>query len=143
MQTFMPHHSFMASARSLDMRRLGKQRVEVKQLLLALGVPVGDHAPSPLKHWANHPAAKMWRGYEAALAHYGVRICEEWRLRGYQDTLEAQFLKIGFGAYTMPPWMDSGDFHRSHQSNLIRKDPAFYGPQFPGVPNDLPYIWPV
>jgi hypothetical protein len=32
--------------------------------------------------------------------------------------------------------------HRSHQSNLIRKDPAFYGPLFPGVPDDLDYVWP-
>lgn len=42
-----------------------------------------------------------------------------------------------------PPWVGSEEFHRSHASNLIRKVPAFYGPRFPEVPPDLPYIWPV
>ena len=32
--------------------------------------------------------------------------------------------------------------HRAHQSSLLRKDPAHYGPLFPGVPDDLPYYWP-
>jgi hypothetical protein len=33
--------------------------------------------------------------------------------------------------------------HRSHRSALIRKDPDRYGLLFPGVPDDLPYVWPV
>ena len=35
------------------------------------------------------------------------------------------------------------EIHLSHQSNLVRKDREFYAPLFPGVPDDLPYIWPV
>ena len=31
----------------------------------------------------------------------------------------------------------------SHRSSLVRKDPDRYGPRFPGVPPDLPYVWPV
>jgi hypothetical protein len=42
-----------------------------------------------------------------------------------------------------PPWLGDEALHRSHQSNLIRKDPAFYAPLFPGIPADLPYIWPM
>lgn len=42
-----------------------------------------------------------------------------------------------------PPWLGDDDFHRSHQSNLIRKDEAYYGPQFPGVSATLEYVWPV
>lgn len=45
-------------------------------------------------------------------------------------------------APVMPPWLGESEFHRSHQSNLIRKDPEFYGPRFPGVPDDLEYVWP-
>ena len=43
---------------------------------------------------------------------------------------------------TLPPWLGDLEFHRSHQSSLVRKDPAFYGPVFGDVPNDLPYVWP-
>ena len=42
----------------------------------------------------------------------------------------------------LPPWIGDAEFHRSHQSNLVRKDVEFYGPLFPGVPDDLPYVWP-
>ena len=39
MQTFLPDPDFARSARCLDRLRLGKQRVEVLQLLRALLVP--------------------------------------------------------------------------------------------------------
>ena len=49
--------------------------------------------------------------------------------------------KIAAGA--LPPWLGDPALHRSHQSNLVRKDPAFYKERFPDVPDDLPYVWPV
>jgi Pyrimidine dimer DNA glycosylase len=39
MQTFLPYPDFVACARVLDSRRLGKQRVEALQILRALLVP--------------------------------------------------------------------------------------------------------
>jgi hypothetical protein len=42
----------------------------------------------------------------------------------------------------LPAWLGSEDFHRAHRSSLVRKDPEFYGPRFPDVPDDLPYVWP-
>ena len=39
MQTFLPYEDFRASARVLDRQRLGKQRVEAKQILQALERP--------------------------------------------------------------------------------------------------------
>jgi hypothetical protein len=45
-------------------------------------------------------------------------------------------------AGALPPWLGDPDFHLSHQSALVRKDPDFYGPLFPGVPDDLEYVWP-
>ena len=42
----------------------------------------------------------------------------------------------------LPPWLGDADFHRSHRSALLRKDPAHYRPFFPDVPDDLPYVWP-
>ena len=71
MQTFLPEVTFTASAKALDNKRLGKQRVEVLQLLRALS---GES-----KGWVNHPACKMWHGFEMALAVYGLAICDEWK----------------------------------------------------------------
>ena len=42
----------------------------------------------------------------------------------------------------LPPWLGDPDFHRSHRSALLRKHPAYYRDVFPGVPDDLPYVWP-
>lgn len=143
MQTFLPYPDFQESAACLDYRRLGKQRVEVKQLLLALGYSIGPHEPRT-SAWSNHPAARMWRGYEVALCEYGYDICVEWRKRGYQDTLLPQFLKMELSTRLVyPPWFGDEAFHRSHQSNLIRKDWDYYHPYWPDVPGNLEYIWPV
>ena len=84
MQTFLPYADFAQSARALDRQRLGKQRVEVKQILNVLKKGSGG--------WANHPAVKMWRGYEMALCNYGIAVCGEWTVRGYKDTLTEFFL---------------------------------------------------
>lgn len=137
MQTFLPHSDFVESAKALDNRRLGKQRVETLQILKALA--------DPLYGWQHHPAVKMWRGFETNLAVYGIEICREWYERGFRDTCADKILavaqQIGAQYQRTIPWLTQ-DLCRSHQSNLVRKDPAFYGPQFPHVPNDLPYVWP-
>lgn len=135
MQTFLPFPSFVQSARALDYRRLGKQRVETQQVCLALsGQTYG---------WRNHPAAKMWQGYESALVLYGLVMCLEWRARGYQDILAAWFWdRLSQTAAPLPPWVGDPEFHQSHQSNLVRKDPIYYGKLFPEVPASLPYVWP-
>ena len=130
MQTFLPLPSYRKSASVLDNRRLGKQRVEAIQIARVLtGLSTG---------WQHHPAVKMWRGYEEALRYYMNLAIWTWLDRGYKNTMKIQAV----GQIVMPPWMGNEAFHRSHQSNLIRKDPAFYGPQFPGIPSDLPYVWP-
>jgi hypothetical protein len=134
MQTFLPYADFIDSAYVLDRQRLGKQRVEVKQIFNAL--------EGNSKGWTNHPATRMWRGFEPALALYGVTMCAMWADRGYVDNLLPFFaLRLQVDAH-MPPWMGDPDFHRAHQSNLIRKDPVHYGPLWPEVPDDLPYLWP-
>lgn len=137
MQTFLPYADFTESARALDYRRLGKQRVEAKQILNALA--------GLSKGWTNHPATRMWRGHEYYLALYGFIVCREWIARGYNDSLTPWFFRLlsELPDTPPPPWLDNADLHLSHQSNLIRKDPEFYAPLFPGVPSDLPYVWPV
>lgn len=135
MQTFLPYSDFALSAEVLDYRRLGKQRVECKQLLNVILFP------ETAKGWKNHPAAKMWRGYSGALASYGLVVCEEWIKRGYKDTLRDFFLEFKL-EYIAPYWLGDEDFHSSHRSNLLRKDPTFYEKFGWKEPDDLPYIWP-
>lgn len=135
MQTFLPYPDYARSAAALDYRRLGKQRVEAKQLYLAL--------TQSNYGWAHHPAAKMWRGHLSSLLDYGVAICEEWRSRGYRDTLLDWFTSQAYTPDTrLPDWLTE-EFCRAHQSNLVRKAPEHYRPLFPDVPDNLPYIWPV
>lgn len=135
MQTFLPYPSFLDSASVLDTKRLGKQRVEVLQILKTLN---GES-----KGWRNHPAVIMWSDYLEALVEYGIVICNEWKSRGYRDTCYEKILAHSWGNEVVtPPWITE-EFCLAHQSNLIRKDPDYYGPIFPGIPDNLPYIWPV
>ena len=149
MQTFVPYSDFEASARALDVKRLGKQRVEVIQIVRALTVPGYG--------WASHPAVLMWKGYEEALGRYGLTMCDIWLELGFGDTCAATIAYdlrlIGIEeirtfaelveAQALPSWLFDPDVHRSHQSSLVRKDPEHYGPLFPGVPDDIPYLWPI
>jgi hypothetical protein len=140
MQTFLTSVSFSDTADSLDYRRLGKQRVEAMQILRAL--------KGLTKGWVNHPATKMWRGYERQLAYYGNCMCTEWIERGYKDTIRPFFIKAMYDdIYAMdcaktPDWL-TPDLIASHRSNLVRKMPEHYSALWPDVPDDLPYVWPV
>lgn len=148
MQTFLPAAQYSKSAALLDNKRLGKQRVECKQILLALGLAVGTHPPGK-KGWQNHPAVRMWRGYEAALALYSFCMCQEWLRRGFKDTLTPEFVDLyerlmpDAQSPPQPPWLGRKKLHASHRSNLLRKDPIFYGKFGWAEPDDLPYFWPV
>lgn len=133
MQTFLPYADFELSAESLDRQRLGKQRVECKQILLALEKGSGG--------WYTHPAVKMWQGYETALAHYGRAVCLEWIRRGYKDSLLPffeEYIKSN-PLIVWPHWLGDPAFHASHRSNLVRKDPEWYRWN---ISNELPYVWP-
>jgi hypothetical protein len=141
MQTFLPYVDFVKSAECLDSKRLGKQRVEVLQLLRAL------HGET--RGWINHPATRMWRGYENYLVEYGNDICSEWVHRGYKDSCRDKILKYyisgrRFGApMPYPTWLGNEAFHASHRSNLLRKDPVHYGKFGWTEPDNFPYVWPV
>ncbi|MBB2987768.1 MSMEG_6728 family protein [Terracoccus luteus] len=149
MQTFVPHVDFERSARALDVKRLGKQRVEVIQIVRALTVP--GYA------WKNHPAVLMWRGHEEALGRYGLVMCDVWVDLGFDDTCAATIVDdlatAGISpvrtydelaaAGALPPWLFDDDVRRSHRSALVRKDADHYRPQFPDVPDDVEYVWTV
>lgn len=136
MQTFLPYKNFRESAKSLDYRRLGKQRVECLQILKA-------HTQEGYG-WKNHPATKMWVGYTKALAEYAVVICDEWISRGYKDTCRQKILDIVSidGDIEYPPWLGDERVHASHRANLLRKDMNYYGQHSWSEDPNTEYYWP-
>lgn len=144
MQTFIPETTYVDCAAVLDRQRLGKQRVECLQIVNILC----DVQPSHRKGWRTHPAVLMWRGYEYALTQYAKAVCDEWTSRGYIDTCldkinAAFYAKYSGASCEYPEWWGNTDIHRSHQSNLLRKDYDHYSMFYANVPDDLPYVWPV
>jgi hypothetical protein len=143
MQTFLPYSDFGWSASVLDNKRLGKQRVENLQIMKALTLPEYG--------WKNHPAVKMWRNHVSDLYRYQVAICAEWtEVRGFKDTCLVKTKDImlaadmGLENDDEPAWLGLTELHRSHRSNLVRKNPAFYAPRFEvDLPDNLDYVWPV
>lgn len=131
MQTFLPYPDFRKSLESLDYRRLGKQRVEARQILQALR--------NPSYGWQNHPATNMWRGYDDALVLYSNLAIIEWRRRGYKNTMP---LLSHASMFELPYWIGDEAFHSSHKSMLVQKDREFYKPRFPNVSESLTYVWP-
>ncbi len=141
MNTFLPYPSFEESAKVLDNKRLGKQRVEVYQILKCL--------LEEKTRWYNHPAVQMWKGYENLLIEYGLAICREWIKRGYKDTC---FQKISIFKTNLenlenlklskPDWLGKKEFHKAYKSNLFRKNKEYYSKYNWNVPDNLPYLWP-
>ena len=153
------------SAKVLDNKRLGKQRVEALQILRTLrkGPQICTECSYPFSYgccggygkpkttpWYNHPAVRMWKGYEIALMYYMHAMCYEWVVnRGYKDTCWVKAIEVGFRPpntgveIIMPPWLGNDLFHLSHQSNLLRKNKEHYKKFFFGIPDDYSYVWPV
>ena len=168
MQTFLPFPDFARSAACLDRQRLGKQRLEAKQILqanlqgptvLKLNVvgaspewgPVPTSLPDGYRiaatGWYNHVVVRMWRGHELQLARYGMAICSEWVRRGYED---AQFEFFADTAESLmergtsderPPWLTEA-MCSCHRAALLGKDFAHYSQFGWGeIPTDG-YVWP-
>lgn len=139
MQTFLPYADFERCAKVLDRQRLGKQRVECKQILKALQSGGG---------WANHPATRMWAGHEGALIEYAIAVCREWIGRGYNDNQLPWFTEQmrAYDSLALPEWIGRDDVHASHRARLLHKDPEWYGrfgwTETPRS-DEEGYVWPV
>lgn len=139
MQVFMPYPDFKRSIQCLDYRRLGKQRVEAKQIINIL-----DGVAKPNKNgkiaWVNHPAVKMWDGYSKALKQYHDICITEWVERGYNNNMPLYNVQ---GIIVYPEWLGRNAVHASHRSNLLRKDYEFYSKYGWVEPITLDYVWVV
>jgi len=133
MQTFLPYPNLKKSLKALDSKRLGKQRVEAYQILNIL------LKRTDKKGWKNHPAVKMWKGYENSLKLYLNKAIKLWLSRGYKNTMKLEVIE---GKIILPRWFGNKEFHDSHKSNLLRKNKEYYFEFSKIVPHDLEYIWP-
>jgi len=139
MITFITDRDPNVTAKLLDSKRLGKQRIEALQILNSL---VGISKPS------NHPAFKMWKGYEGYLLYaYIPAIMNEWKRRGYSNTLcdirveELKKIVPMPEKLEQPEWFGEKVFI-THKSRLIQKNREYYKHLFPDVPENLAYYWP-
>ena len=146
MQTFITDHNLAISARNLDNKRLGKQRVEALQIL--------DCLIRKPNRWLNHPATQMWKGNEGyLLLVYIQKIFYEWSdIRKFKNhkclhwsfELFDYMMKVNHQfsvSCNKPDWV-TDKFIEAHRSNLIRKNPDHYKPLFPVTKEGLDYIWP-
>jgi len=136
MQTFLPYMDFINSARCLDPKRLGKQRIEALTIYRSIRSQGG---------WYNHPAVQMWDGYSFQLLQYCYYVCKEWIRRGYNDNLlpvVQDYILHEKGSRDIPPWMSDPRLHSSHRSALLFKNPDWYG-KFGWIDEPkIDYFWP-
>lgn len=131
MQTFFPFPDLTRSAAALDPKRLGKQRVEIMQILNILEEKAAGEFPA----WSRHPAVLMWEGHATFLCEYGIACCREWITRGYEDNLLPRFerahreLLADNNPPTKPKWFGVERFHETHRAMLFEKSPVLY-PKF-------------
>ncbi len=131
--TFAPYADFQMIAKSLDYRRLGKQRVEAYQIWRVLT------GASKKGGWRNHPATKAWEGCACALAVYTNTMIREWVARGYNNTMK---LLPHCANPKMPWWWGWEPVHASHRAVLNRKKPEFYSFENTGEYDNWGYVWP-
>jgi hypothetical protein len=165
MQTFITstngRYAFETTAQQLDNKRLNKQALEAWQIMMTNLKLDPEGNPREPKGWYNHPATKMWRGYEVALGHYIDWMCGEWRERGFKTTIDtkahatldaARTRGILDEAGTVPEWADDQPrfeaIASSHRTALLCKDYGWYS-QFgwaedPGhQPESYTYLWEI
>lgn len=136
MQTFLPFANFRKSAESLDRARLGKQRSENLQIYRSITEGGG---------WEDHPAVRMWHRHTDALVLYAWEILGEWFRRGYNDgtiTYWTPIYKSLKLPVCLPWWIGNENFHRSHRSMLLQKQPEWYRDRLGWKEPILPYWWP-
>lgn len=144
----MPYKDYLESAIVLDKKRCWKQVVETKQILCILHY---EDVPDIWKEtkswnaqgWKNHPAVKMWEGYELSLAnYYNVFLDHCLNVHKIKTKMEKLIVK---STPILPWWLGNEAFHRAMRARLIEKDKAFYLPKFPNDEgyNGSMYWWPV
>ena len=154
MQTFLPSKDFDITASMLDSKRLNKQILEAYQILKVLS------SNDPNAGWRNHPAVKMWRGYEHGLFTYALAMVNEANKRGIktdrnmENLMALRIVHLPKWGHGLPKWYNnSSEMSRitaTHKARLYVKDPEYYFEfsSFVNNKNNVPccegcnYYWP-
>ena len=139
MQTFLPYSDFVQTFECLDYKRLGKQRLEARQIWSFISGEF-EKKNGRRSRWECHPAVKMWIGYEKALARYYNHCLKEWIKRGYNNTMQPIPSR---GKVKMPEWMGRNSFHSAHRQTLLFKLPSWYSQFGWSEKPKYEYEWPV
>ena len=126
---------FKNIAKILDNKRLGKQRIEAKEIINILD------GKTKKKGFSHHPATLMWKGYIPALKAYYNAMIDEWKLRGYKNTLRKYPLPKNI---KIPWFLNNRSILLSYQANLLKKNFDYYHYFFKDVPKKYfyySYIW--
>lgn len=135
MQTFLTSKDFRQSASYLDNKRLNNQLNESRVILAALAKKANGETKVA---WSNHPAAKMWEGYEDFFMQYNLAHAYEAQERGIKidvnwdaivNIYEESFASMFRGIFYPPWYADQIQLDKvitTHQANLYRKDPEYY-----------------
>jgi hypothetical protein len=143
--TFIMDQNLVLSASLLDNKRLGKQRVETRQIIDILE-EIDRGSTTVNKGFINHPAVKAWIGYTNQLKVYFNIIVREWCFRGFKNNMDfysidenlyhivpcnfignkAYYDVTKFNKYSFPFWVNYPPFYLSHQASLCRKNPVYY-----------------
>lgn len=143
--TFVVDSDLARNASLLDTKRLGKQRIEAKEIIDILESLDRGVIPKK-KGWMNHPATKMWYGYTNALKVYYNYILTEFKKRSDHNTMQYYDIdvslyyvnpyigngnfKFPFTEYSFPPWFAFPPFILAQRASLIRKSPEIYNDIF-------------
>lgn len=158
MQTFFITNDNSYTAKLLDYRRLGKQRVEAIQLLDVLLRKAGLLNDGK-KGWSEHVAVYNWYSEEGnwlpSLIDYTQAMIDTWIARGYKNTINLDkyrdYVKNNptLFRYDNPPWMQKeAEVLISHRARLLQKDTPYYMEVF--LNNNIPipenwesmeYVW--
>lgn len=130
MQVFLPEHTFAKCAEVLDTKRLVKQLLEGRQIMTVLA------GESTSNGWKNHPAVKMFEGYEKTLYSYLRAIRDEMQTRGYKWEKNWEVIQGIYERHYQdelqgyPFWMQDKEMWNrvviTHRGRLWEKDPAHY-----------------
>jgi len=151
-------YSFVKSLSCLDNKRLGKQRVEAKQLISMIELRHELHLTGKVNlkelkikypehkfpSWFNHVATLMWEDYlEELKVYYNISIYLWKNRRGVTGKLmknNLEYKHVSLMSLNIPRFFTSR-VSKSHRSALLFKDYKYYS-QFGW--NDTPqlgYVW--
>ncbi len=130
MQVFRPYIDHRRSAGFLDNLRLGKQRIEAKQVILAILRKLGA-LKDGRRGWLNHPVVLMYfnngHPYLEDLTRYFYAVVDEWVRRGFVNNVSMGNIELLLSNVDHEDGTPVTEvMAREYRRVLLLKDPCYY-----------------